>query len=114
MGHARALLGSSDPDRVCARVIKENLSVRETERLAKNFDGAGDGSAKKSKNRAKTTASLVRKDADTRALERDLAAILGLEVNIDHKSKGAGAVTLKYMTLDQLDDICRRLMGARV
>ena len=114
MGHARALLGSSDPDRVCARVIKEHLSVRETERLAKDFGETRDGSGKPSKNRSKTMGSLAQKDADTRAVERDLAAILGLEVSIDRKSKDAGVVTLKYMTLDQLDDICRRLMGARV
>ncbi len=113
MGHARALLGSADPDLVCERVVKNGLSVRETERLVKEFDGSDPVKLKKGKSQAKTTASLASKDADTRALERDLAAILGLEVNIDHKSKGAGAVTLKYMTLDQLDDICRRLMGAR-
>lgn len=114
MGHARALLASADPDRVCALVIKNSLSVRETERLAKSFDGAGQGAPTNKKNNVKTKVSSARKDSDTRALERDLAAILGLEVNIDHKAKGAGAVTLKYMTLDQLDDICRRLMGARV
>ncbi len=114
MGHARALLGSADPDRVCALVIKNGLSVRETERLAKSVDRDGNDATPDKKNKTKTTTSSARKDSDTRALERDLAAILGLEVNIDHKSKGAGAVTLKYMTLDQLDDICRRLMGARV
>ena len=54
------------------------------------------------------------KDADTRALERDLSAILGLDVAIDHSKKGAGSVTVNYLTLDQLDDICRRLMGAKV
>ena len=114
MGHARALLGSADPDRLCALVVKDGLSVRDTERLAKHGDEASGGGAASRKNGGKTTSSASRKDSDTRALERDLAAILGLEVSIDHKSKGAGSVRLDYMNLDQLDDICRRLMGARV
>ena len=39
---------------------------------------------------------------------------LGLEVEINHTSKGSGAVSIRYLNLDQLDDICRRLMGAGV
>ncbi len=115
MGHARALLGAPDPERACATVLKNRLSVRETERLVKqqaSDNGGGAGAGTKRAGKSKTSA--LNKDADTRALERDLAAILGLEVQIDHKGKGGGAVTLNYMTLDQLDDICRRLMGARV
>ena len=55
-----------------------------------------------------------KKDADTRALEADLAAALGLEVEIEHSKKGAGAVTIRYLNLDQLDDVVRRLMDAGV
>lgn len=116
MGHARALLGCSDPSAALKAVLKDDLSVRETEALARAGAPAksrkiSDENAKKD---VKTVASGARKDADTRALERDLSNILGLEVDIDHSKKGAGDVTISYRTLDQLDDICRRLMGAGV
>ncbi|GJL95345.1 MAG: chromosome-partitioning protein ParB [Hyphococcus sp.] len=116
MGHARALLGSADPDGVCRQVVSEGLSVRETEKLVKKSDA--DISSKRSiageKSLGKTKHSAGSKDSDTRALERDLSSILGLDVAIDHSKKGAGSITIDYRTLDQLDDICRRLMGAGV
>jgi ParB family chromosome partitioning protein len=49
-----------------------------------------------------------REDADTRALEEDLARTLGLVVEIAHR-RGGGALTIRYKTLEQLDDLCRRL-----
>ena len=48
------------------------------------------------------------KDADTLALENDLAELLGLGVQIVDKG-GAGEVRVRYTTLEQLDEICRRL-----
>ncbi len=115
MGHARALLGSSAPEQACTIVLKRDLSVRETEALVREAEKElrpGREKAKSDKNEAKTKGSAGPKDADTRALERDLSAILGLDVTIDHSKKGAGAITVSYRTLDQLDDLCRRLMGA--
>ncbi|MHA7873025.1 MAG: ParB/RepB/Spo0J family partition protein, partial [Hyphococcus sp.] len=118
MGHARALLASSAPDRALAFVIDRGLSVRQTERYIRDAEGAlgktGGGSAGGAKSTAKTKASGAAKDADTRALERDLSAALGLDVSISHSTKGAGSITIDYLTLDQLDDLCRRLMGAGV
>ena len=49
-------------------------------------------------------------DADLEALERQLADILGLRVQVTHKGQG-GSVTLSYSSLDQLDMICQRLSG---
>ena len=120
MFQVHALLGSKAPKQMLDVVLAHHLSVRQTEdavRRAENRFAAEDAAAgltPASKNRAKTTSSSGPKDADTRALERDLSAILGLEVAIEHSKKGAGSVTVKYLTLDQLDDICRRLMGAKV
>ncbi|WDI32779.1 ParB/RepB/Spo0J family partition protein [Hyphococcus flavus] len=116
MGHARALLGSSAPDQACSIVLKRDLSVRETEALIREAEGeirSASTGGKNGKSKGNTKVSSAPKDADTRALERDLSAILGLEVAIEHAKKGSGSVTLNYLTLDQLDDICRRLMGAR-
>lgn len=116
MGHARALLAAENPDDACAKVLQNGWSVRETEAYVKNSaNGAvSEPSAGPVVKPASSKSSGGAKDADTRAAERELASILGLEVEIDHSKKGAGTVMIKYLTLDQLDDICRRLMGAGV
>lgn len=97
-GHARALITTSDPVGLAKKVIKKGLSVRETERLAKD-DG--------SKSTPPTAAPKVEKDADTRALENDLSANLGLKVLIEHASGGEkGQMVIKYKTLEELDALC--------
>ena len=102
-GHARALITSDDPVALARRVITGNLSVRETEKLAKG-DVARTPSAPKSAPR------VVEKDADTRALEGDLSANLGMKVTIDHTAgQESGKITVSYNNLEQLDEICRLL-----
>ena len=44
------------------------------------------------------------------ALERSLAEALGLAVTITDKN-GAGELKISYRTLEQLDDLARRLRG---
>ncbi len=103
-GHARALITSDDPSGLAKQVVAQGLSVRATEALAKKKDEGGSSSTTRSKGTA------VEKDADTKALESDLSAALGLSVQIDHKAGGeSGQVTIKYASLDQLDEICRIL-----
>jgi len=48
------------------------------------------------------------KDADTIDLERRLADSLGLGVSVNHGDNG-GKLEIRYKTLEQLDDLCRRL-----
>ncbi len=106
-GHARALIGLPDAGALARSVVSRNLSVRETERLAKAGQAGGGGRPGSGPRRRGREAE---KDADTRALENDLAAALGLGVEITHGAGGeGGALTLRYRDLDQLDDICRRL-----
>ena len=121
MGHARAMLTAPRPEAVLLVVLKNSLSVRETETLVADAKkiarekGVGGGSpARAPSSSAPGKSAGGKKDADTRALESDLAAALGLDVAIEHSAKGHGAVTIKYLNLDQLDDVCRRLMGAGV
>jgi ParB family transcriptional regulator, chromosome partitioning protein len=52
------------------------------------------------------------KDADTRVLEQDLAANLKMKVTIDHGADGSGMLTIRYGTLDDLDDLCRILTAS--
>ncbi len=49
------------------------------------------------------------KDADTEALENRLTNALGLLVSIDHRANGGGMLQVRYRTLEQLDDVSRRL-----
>ena len=49
------------------------------------------------------------KDADTKALESSISNSLGMNVNIEHKGERGGQVKIRYKTLDQLDEIIRRL-----
>jgi ParB family chromosome partitioning protein len=103
-GHARAMITADDPTSLARRVIQGNLSVRETERLAKG----GSEPAQKGSKPAKSTRS--EKDADTRALEGDLSANLGMKVAIDHvEGQESGKITISYNNLEQLDEVCRML-----
>ena len=49
------------------------------------------------------------KDADTASLEVDLEDALGMSVDVTDRG-GQGEVRIRYATLEQLDDLCRRLM----
>ena len=51
----------------------------------------------------------ITKDADTLALERDLSALLGLRVTVRFHGKRGGELIVHYQTLEQLDDVLRRL-----
>lgn len=99
-GHARALLTAENAEAMADQVAREGLSVRETEALARGERAPAP--KKTSGPRAKA------KDADTEALEADLEDALGLSVDIADRG-GAGEVRIKYATLEQLDEICRRL-----
>lgn len=103
-GHARALVTAENPVALARQVIARGLSVRETEQLAKS---AGGGSRKTS------GAGHSDKDADTRVLEQDLSANLGMAVVIDHRGHDGGKLTISYRNLDQLDELCQLLAGAR-
>jgi ParB family transcriptional regulator, chromosome partitioning protein len=103
MGHARALITAVNPAGLAKQVVKEGLSVRQTEQLAKA--AKSDGNNKKP--------SLVKaasgKDADTRAFENELSTTIGLKVELDTKSAESGILKIHYKSLDQLDDICARI-----
>jgi len=101
-GHARALISADDASALAQRVVSEGLSVRQTEQLA-HEKGVP---AKPQKART----GRAQKDPDTLALERQVSDILGLGVSIDHRNSG-GTMHIRYTTLEQLDDILRRLGG---
>ncbi|HEY4032123.1 MAG TPA: ParB/RepB/Spo0J family partition protein [Caulobacteraceae bacterium] len=104
-GHARAVLASADPVGLARQVIDQNLSVRQAEALAKKAGTTSGGQGPRPKAPGHTGGG---KDADTLALEGDLSEALGLDVEIFDKD-GVGEVRIRYATLEQLDEVCRRL-----
>ena len=98
-GHARALLTADNPIELAKLAVKKGLSVREVERQAK-----AKGSIQKDPPKP------TQKDADTELLEKDLKAALGMSVTIHHSPGGeSGALQIRYKTLEELDEVCRRL-----
>ncbi|MEL6642607.1 MAG: ParB/RepB/Spo0J family partition protein [Pseudomonadota bacterium] len=99
-GHARAMITAPDPVALAREVLKKGLTVRQTEKLAKAGPAAPVAKIAPSQD----------KDADTRALEQDLMAVLRMKVSIDHPpGQESGAITIRYKSLEQLDDLCRRM-----
>ena len=95
MGHARALLGLVGEQQLSAatEVVNRSLNVRQTELLVKNY------------NKTVSGVEVVPADPNTRALENQLGEKFGLPVSLTHNSKGAGKLTIKYHSLDELDGI---------
>jgi ParB family chromosome partitioning protein len=50
-----------------------------------------------------------RPNADTRDLERRLGEALGLKIEIVDRGDAGGRLTIHYRTLEQLDEVSRRL-----
>ena len=107
MGHARAVATAPDPEALTREVIKDGLSVRQTEQKARRQKGSPHNPTKRG---AAAPAGPHAVDADLQALQRQLGDMLGLNVQVAHKGQG-GTVTLHYSSLDQLDMICQRLSG---
>lgn len=93
-GHGRTLIGATDPEKMAQEILSGALNVRQAERKARAPKG-------KHKQRAK--------DADTKAVESNISNALGMAVEIDHKGERGGMVKIHYKTLEQLDDLIRRL-----
>jgi ParB family chromosome partitioning protein len=94
-GHARTIVATESPNDMAEEIIRLGLSVRQAENLSRTVQ-------------KKSPPPPREKDADTRALERELTQAVGFAVTINDKN-GAGTVTVSYKTLEQLDDIIQRL-----
>jgi len=99
MGHGRALLSVDAARQVelGQHIAQRQLSVRESEALVAKAQRNG------SQPRAK------KRSRDTERLEDELADLLGASVRIATGSKGAGQLTVRFSSLDQLDGIVARL-----
>ncbi|HVK53584.1 MAG TPA: ParB/RepB/Spo0J family partition protein [Burkholderiales bacterium] len=102
MGHARALLGAStSAQAILAReVVAKQLSVREVEKRVQGLT------------EARKPSKSIRLDADVARLAEDLSEALAATVTIKPGAKGAGRLTIDYASLDQLDDVVKRLRNS--
>ena len=106
-GHARALIPAENPLKLAQQIVKGGLSVRAAEALVKKKrpENVAEGQ--------KPWKPTAEKDADTKALEGDLSATLGMKVVINHKpEQEKGQMTLHYKSLEELDELCRVLSGS--
>ena len=101
VGHAKAILGLANPAEqrlVAERVLKRNLTVRETEQLVEGLKG-------EAKVRARTLGG-VAKSTHVLAVEERLQQKLGTHVSVYHGKK-KGRIEIEYYGNDDL----ARLLG---
>jgi ParB family chromosome partitioning protein len=103
-GHARALIGVPDPVAAAKKIVAEGLTVRQAEELA-HEEGVPERKPQKARGAGSGGKT---KDADTIALEKRVSDALGLAVSIHHRDPG-GSVQISYRSLDQLDEVMKRL-----
>lgn len=98
-GHARALLTADDPTSLARRISKEGLSVRQVEALSKSNGARAQNNPQKSPS----------KDADTRILEGDLSAAIGMRATLVPGVDGAGELRIRYRDFEELERLCEKL-----
>jgi ParB family transcriptional regulator, chromosome partitioning protein len=96
-GHARTLLGVPDPEALAKELMAADLTVRQAERRSEARKNPGKPAPK---------------DPNIAALETNISNALGLKVHITHKvhkGEDKGEIKIAYSSLEQLDDLTRRL-----
>ncbi|MBL6685559.1 MAG: ParB/RepB/Spo0J family partition protein [Methylophilaceae bacterium] len=98
MGHARALvsLPASNQVMLCQKIIAENLSVRDIERIVSD-------SSQKTKKRTSS------KSEDLRILENEISEKLGMKVSFHHNPKGNGFFKVTYTNIDEIQNFINKL-----
>ena len=97
-GHARTLLGLPDPESAARDLIEGGLNVRQAEQRSKP---------------AKKPVKKALKDPNIADLEASISNRLGLKVQVIHRGDKGGEIRITYKTLEQLDDLERRLKTPR-
>ena len=91
-GHAKILVGFGNADQIAKKIVKKNLSVRQTENLVRLYKS--------------TSKSIkVSKDPNIKKIENELMEKIGLKTQINNKKNNKGSVTFDYRDLDQLNHL---------
>jgi ParB family chromosome partitioning protein len=96
-GHARALLGHPEPETLVDQVIDRELSVRETEALVAQQPGK------------RTSSHISPRQIDAEEWERGLSEQIGYRVMITTNKSGAGQLSIRFASLEQLEEIVARI-----
>ena len=97
-GHARAILSIEDPEEqynIAQKIFDEKLSVREVEKLMKNY-----GKPAKEKKMKDSQLEVIYRD-----IEEKLKQKLGAKVAINSKGNGAGKMEIEFYTHDDLEKL---------
>ena len=89
-GHAKILVGLDNSDQIAKKIVKKNLSVRQSENLVRLYKFP----SKLSKNS---------KDANITKLEREIMEKIGLKTQINNKKNNKGSISFDYRDLNQLN-----------
>jgi ParB family chromosome partitioning protein len=98
-GHARTLLFEADPETKARELMAGGLTVRQAEL--------------RSVKKARKPGAQIAKDPNTVDLETHISNALGLKVQVVHKGDKGGEVRVSYKTLEQLDELTKRLSRPR-
>ena len=99
-GHARAMLALTSAkaqENLLNTVVNLDLSVRQTEALARKYSGQKPATKKKSAS-----------SADVNDIEKRLRSSLGTKVALKYSKKG-GTVTIYYYSDEELDTLLEKL-----
>lgn len=107
MGHARALLSLQETEQICAaakQVIKNSMSVRQTEQMVAKMQRTPKASTKKS----------ARPNSFYKELEIALENTWGRKVRITPTGENVGSITVDYLSREDLIEITQRLTGKKI
>ena len=100
-GHARMLVGDANAAELAEEIVARKLNVRQVEAMAR------ERANKNGKNGGKPRGAAA-KTADMLAFEKRVSDATGLVVSIDHHDD-RGTLTIRYRSLEQLDDLVQKL-----
>ncbi|HBD01264.1 MAG TPA: chromosome partitioning protein ParB [Lachnoclostridium sp.] len=107
-GHARALLAVDDPElqfQIAGRIVAENLSVREVEKLVKSLSKKKEPKEKKEEDES---IFLI-----FRELEDRMKTAMGTKVSINRKDSNKGRVEIEYYSEAELERIVELIESIR-
>lgn len=102
MGHARALLSLESAQQILLanKIVMEQLSVREAEKLVQKQTGEPEKEKHK---------KVVKLSRDTQRLQEEMSAQLGTRVEIKPGNKGTGKLIIEYANHEQLEEFLGKL-----
>ena len=91
-GHAKILVGLASSDQIAKKIVKKNLSVRQTENLVRLY-------------KSPSKSIKISKDPNIKKIETELMEKIGLKTQITNKKNNKGSVIFDYRDLDQLNHL---------